>query len=63
MPEIKKPNAQQHLCLTAPRQGGYFAGSSPSGCGGKEAASATHCGIIVDRAWTTWGRRVDTVGW
>jgi len=63
MNETKKKQTVEHLCLTVSCRGGYSAGSSPSGCGGKEAASAIPCGIIVDRAWITWGRWVDSVQW
>ena len=51
-PEItgrsKKVHRADHFCLTDLGAGGYFAGPPPSGCGGKEAASATHCGTNVD---------------
>jgi hypothetical protein len=46
--ETKKVTAPDRFCLTDLVGQGYFAGSSPSGCGGKEAASATCCGGIVD---------------
>ncbi|MEM7437410.1 MAG: hypothetical protein AAF436_19820, partial [Myxococcota bacterium] len=42
---------------------GYLAGSPPSGCGGKEAASTIPCGINVDSVCTTWGRMVDAARW
>ena len=60
MHEMKKEQSAQHFCLTVSRSRGYFPGSSPSGCGGKEAASAIPCGIIVDSGCTTWGRKVDS---
>jgi hypothetical protein len=60
MREIEKDQSAEHFYLTVSRSRGYFAGSPPSGCGGKEAASAIPCGIIVDSACTTWGRKVDS---
>ena len=59
--EMKKRHSTEHFYLTVSCWGGYLAASSPSGCGGKEAASAIPCGILVDKAWTTWGRAVDSV--
>ena len=51
-PEISAQNDKvirsDRFCLTELVTEGYFAGSPPSGCGGKEAASATCCGGIVD---------------
>ena len=46
--ERKKAIWADRFCLTGPASRSYFAGPPPSGCGGNEAASATHCGTIVD---------------
>jgi hypothetical protein len=48
MREMKKVTRTDRFCLTELVGEGYFASSPPSGCGGKEAASATCCGGIVD---------------
>jgi hypothetical protein len=47
--ERKKAHRADRFCLTGLAWRSYFAGSPPSGCGGKEAASAIPCGTIVDR--------------
>ena len=58
--ETKKAHPSDHFCLTALVAEGYFAGSPPSGCGGKEAAIATYCGSFVDSGGFTWGWKVDS---
>ena len=58
--EREKAPRADHFCLTESVRGGYFAGSSPSGCGGKEAASATRCGAIVDIGGSACGWQVES---
>jgi hypothetical protein len=60
-PESKKVHRADHFCLTELVAEGYFAGSPPSGCGGKEAASATRCGTNVDSGGSTWGWPVESI--
>ena len=55
MSEQKKVIQTDRFCLTGLGSRSYFAGPPPSGCGGKEAASATPCGTIVDSGCSTWG--------
>jgi hypothetical protein len=59
--ENKKTHQADHFCLTELARRGYFAGSPPSGCGGKEAASATHCGRFVDSGGSAWGWPVESI--
>ena len=59
MGERKKAHHADRFCLTGPGSRSYSAGPPPSGCGGKEAASAIPCGTIVDKGCSTWGRPVD----
>ena len=59
--ESKKVHRPDHFCLTELVREGYFAGSPPSGCGGKEAASATHCGRFVDSGGSAWGWPVEII--
>ena len=60
-PESKKVHRVDHFCLTGLVREGYFAGSPPSGCGGKEAASATRCGRFVDSGGSAWGWPVEII--
>ena len=53
--ERKKVVLADRFCLTGPGSRSYSAGPPPSGCGGKEAASAIPCGTIVDSGCSTWG--------
>jgi len=55
----QKINTHDHFCLTESVGEGYFAGSSPSGCGGKEAPIATRCGTNVELRGSAWGWPVD----
>jgi len=55
MSEQKKVVQADRFCLTGLGSRSYFAGPPPSGCGGKEAASAIPCGTIVDSGCSTWG--------